>query len=296
MRRFDQEDGEGRRASIPDGVAPDELTHERVSELLEQAAKAEQPLGRDPVTDQPIFLKVGRFGPYIMRGMPEDEDKKNASLLKGMKPEDVDLATALKLLVLPREVGKHPESGNPIMAYNGRFGPYIKCGDDTRSLPADLSPIEVSLEQALALLAQPKAQRRGFGAPREPLKVVGESPVTKQPINLFDGRYGYYVTDGETNASLPKGASHETLTLEEALRLLAERAALGPPAKKRRGAKKGAAPKKKKAAAAVDGDAGDGEAPAKKKKAKKSAPTAPVAAKKTPKKKAAKKGKKKVAK
>ena len=275
------EDAEGKRASIPEGVAPDELTHERVTELLAQAAKAEQPLGYDPETGKPVFLKVGRFGPYIMRGHPDDEEKpKNASLLKDMKPDDVDLATALKLLQLPREVGKHPESGNPIVAYNGRFGPYIKAGDDTRSLPADLSPLEVSQEQAVALLAQPKAQRRGFGAPREPLKVVGESPVTKQPIKMFDGRYGYYVTDGETNASLPKGTSHETLSLDEALRLLADRAALGPPAKKKRGAKKTTA--KKKAAPAAEA----GEAAPKKK-------SAPAAAKKTAKKTAKKAAKKK---
>src|SRR6185437_15355328 len=118
----------------------------------------DEPLGICPETGKPVFLKLGRFGPYVQRGTPDDEEKpKNASLLKGMKPEDVTLEVALKLLELPRELGNHPQSGLPIMAYNGRFGPYIKCGDDTRSLPAGLSPIDVTLPQALELLAQPKA-------------------------------------------------------------------------------------------------------------------------------------------
>ena len=232
-----------RRASLPPDLAPDELTIARALELLEQAALAEEPLGHCPETGKPVFLKVGRFGPYVQRGTLDDEEEKpkNASLLKGMEPADVNLEMALKLLQLPREVGLHPTTSQPVVAYNGRFGPYIKSGDDTRSLPATLSPLEVSLEQALELLAQPKPARRGFGAPREPLKVLGESPVTKQPIQLFDGRYGPYVTDGETNASIPKGVSVEELTVPQALELLATRAAMGPSKSKR---KKKAAPKR----------------------------------------------------
>jgi len=269
------EQGE-RRGSLRDETPPDELTVEAALEILDQAAQAEEPLGHCPDTGKPVYLKIGRFGPYVQRGTPEDEDKpKNASLLKGMKPEDVTLDVALRLLSLPRELGNHPENGQPVVAYNGRFGPYVKCGDETRSLPADVSPIDVTLEQALALLAQPKAMRRGFGAPKEPLKVFDESPVTKQKIQLLEGRYGLYLTDGETNASLPKGASADELTKEQALELLAARAALGPSKKSaRKKAKKAPAPKKK-AASAENGQGGPlkkavkKRAPAKRKAAKK---------------------------
>ncbi len=216
--------------------------------LLEQAGKAEEPLGVCPDTHKPVYLKVGRFGPYVQRGTPEDEEKpQNASLMKGMKPEDVDLATALKLLTLPRNLGDHPQQAQPVMAYNGRFGPYVKCGEETRSLPADVSPLDVTLAQAVELLAQPKTRGRGAAAKKEPLKVFDVSPVTGTKVQLLDGRYGPYLNDGETNASLPKGASIEELTFAEALDLLAARAALGPPKKKKRAktsAPKSAAPKK----------------------------------------------------
>jgi DNA topoisomerase-1 len=215
--------------------------------LLGQAAQSEQPLGYCPVTNKPVFLKVGRFGPYVQRGSTDDEERpKNASLLKGMRPEDVTLEVALKLLQLPRELGTHPQTAQNVVAYNGRFGPYVKCGEETRSLPAALSPIDVTLQQALELLAQPKAMRRGFGAPREPVKVFDESPVTGQKIQLLEGRYGLYLSDGVTNASLPKGAEAGDLTKEQALELLAARAAMGPPKKKapRRGGAKKATPKK----------------------------------------------------
>ncbi|MCE9555494.1 MAG: type I DNA topoisomerase [Planctomycetes bacterium] len=259
------EQGE-RRASIPEDLAPDEMSLEAAVKLLDSAQQSEEPLGICPDTLKPVYLKMGRFGPYIQRGIPDDEEKpKNASLMKGMNPQDVDLATALKLLSLPRDLGPHPENGQPIIAQNGRFGPYIKCGDDTRSLPADVSPIDVTFEQAVELLAQPKAARRGFGAKREPLKAFNESPVTKQPVQLFEGRYGLYVTDGETNASLQKGTSAEALTFEEALNLLAERAAKGPPVKKGRFARRGGG---KKAAGSEDSTA---TAPAKKGVKKKSA-------------------------
>ena len=249
-----------RRASIPDGFPPDELTLAAAQGMLSQAAVADEPLGSDPETGRPVFIKVGRFGPYVQMGRPEDEDKpKNASLLKGMKVEDVTLAVALKLLELPRTIGIREADGEPIVAYNGRFGPYIKAGDDTRSLPAGVSPLEVTYAESVKLLAEPKVQKGRFGAaPREPLKVLGESPVTKQPIKLFEGRYGQYVTDGVTNASLPKGTTLEEATLELALPLLEARAAAGPPAKKKRPAKKAVAssakkkPAKKKAKAAEE--------------------------------------------
>jgi DNA topoisomerase-1 len=227
-----------RTASLPEDTPPDEVTLDLALKLLEQAQQADEPLGTCPETGKPVYLKVGRFGPYVQRGNPEDEEKpQNASLLKGMNPADVDLATALKLLTLPRNLGDHPQLGQPVMAYNGRFGPYVKCGEETRSLPAEISPIDVTLEQAVHLLAQPKQRGRGrAAAKREPLKVFDESPVTKQKVQLLDGRYGPYVTDGETNASVPKGTSVEELTFQEALDLLTARAAAGP--SKRKGAKK----------------------------------------------------------
>ena len=235
-----------RRASIPDGFPPDELTIDAAVNLLSQAAVADEPLGTSPETGQPIYLKIGRFGPYIQLGAADDEEKKNASLLKGMKPEDVTVEVALKLLSLPRMLGVREADGEKITVYNGRFGPYVKAGTDTRSLPATMSPLEITLPEALELLAQPKAQKRGFGAARTPLKVLGESPVTKQPVNLFEGRYGPYVTDGVSNASLPKDTSIDDATLEMALPLLAARAAAGPSVKKKRPAKKAAGGTKKK--------------------------------------------------
>jgi DNA topoisomerase-1 len=227
------EQGE-RTASLPEDTPPDEVTLEVALGLLDQAQQGEEPLGMCPDTGKPVYLKVGRFGPYVQRGSMEDEDKpQNASLLKGMEPKDVDLATALKLLSLPRNLGDHPQQGKPVMAYNGRFGPYVKCGEETRSLPAGLSPLEVTLEQALALLAQPKVHGRGrAAAKREPLKVFDASPVTGQKVQLLDGRYGPYVTDGQTNASLPKGTEVDQLTFNEALDLLATRAAAGPSKRK----------------------------------------------------------------
>ncbi|MCI0334968.1 MAG: type I DNA topoisomerase [Planctomycetes bacterium] len=230
-----------RTASLPEETPPDEVTLDFALQLLEHAQQADEPLGVDPQTNKPVYLKVGRFGPYVQRGTPEDEEKpQNASLLKGMNPSDVDLATALRLLALPRNLGNHPQQNAPVMAYNGRFGPYVKSGEETRSLPADISPLDVTFEQAVHLLAQPKTHGRGrAAAKREPLKVFDASPVTGQKVQLLDGRYGPYVTDGQTNASVPKGTAIEELTFQEALDLLAARAAAGPP--KRRSAKKKAA-------------------------------------------------------
>ena len=139
----------------------------------------------------------------------------------------------------------HPENGEPIVAHNGRYGPYVKWGSESRSLPAGLSPLDVTLEQAVQLLAQPKAGRRSFSrTPKEPLKELGESPVTGNKIQLLEGRYGPYVTDGETNASLPKDLAPEDLTQERALVLLAERAAKGPTKRKKKAAKKKATKRK----------------------------------------------------
>jgi DNA topoisomerase-1 len=240
----------GRRASLPDGMTPDELTLAKATELLANAQIEENPLGYDPATNKPIYVKQGRFGPYVQLGTADDEEKpKYASLLKGQAPTEVTLELALKLLSLPRTVGNHPESGEPIVAQNGRFGPFLRCGQETRSLPAEITPIDVTLEQALALLAQPKVGRGGGRGrtPVEPLKVFAESPVTGQPIKLLPGRYGPYLTDGQTNASLPKEVQPESLTLPQALALLAEREGKGGGSRKklprRGGPAKAGAPK-----------------------------------------------------
>ncbi|MEC7497402.1 MAG: type I DNA topoisomerase, partial [Planctomycetota bacterium] len=220
------EQGE-RKASLPEDLPPDELTLESALELLKKAETGDEPLGICPDTHKPVFVKSGRFGPYVQLGLADEGEKpKNAGLLKGMSVEDITLEVALKLLSLPRLVGEHPDSKEVIEAFNGRYGPYIKCGSETRSLPDDVSPLDVQLEQSLFLLSQPK--RRGRSAPKEPIKTFESSPITEQPIRLLEGRYGPYVTDGETNASLPKGTETETVTFEQALQLLAERAAKGP--------------------------------------------------------------------
>ena len=230
------EQGE-RKASLPEDLPPDELTLESALELLKKAETGDEPLGICPDTHKPVFVKNGRFGPYVQLGLADEGEKpKNAGLLKGMSVEDITLEVALKLLSLPRLVGEHPDSKEVIEAFNGRYGPYIKCGSETRSLPDDVSPLDVQLEQSLFLLSQPK--RRGRSAPKEPIKTFESSPITEQPIRLLEGRYGPYVTDGETNASLPKGTETETVTFEQALQLLAERAAKGPSRKKKKTKKK----------------------------------------------------------
>ena len=200
-------------------------------------------------------------------GEADDEEKKNASLLKGMSPETLDLETAIKLLSLPRTLGMHPESGEPIIATQGRFGPFIKHGTDSRSLGPDHNLMEITLEEALSLLAQPKAAGRGRAAAAPPLKEFDASPVTGNKIVLRDGRYGLYVNDGETNASLPKDISGDDLTFEQAVDLLAARAAAGGSKKKtkRSSAKKSTTKKKttaskkagKKAKPASDSDSDD---------------------------------------
>jgi DNA topoisomerase-1 len=237
-----------RRASLPDKMPPDEVTLAASLEMLDKAKTADEPLGTCPDTGKPVFLKIGRFGPYVQRGSTdEDEKPQNASLLKGMQPEDITLETALKLLSLPRELGSHPETTEAVIVSNGRFGPYVKCAAETRSLPDAISPLDVTLEQALELLAQPKRGRRG-GPGKEPIKVFDASPVTGQPVRLMEGRYGPYVTDGETNASLPRGVPPDQVELPQALELLKVRAEQGPSKGAKRRAAKTATPKAVKTA------------------------------------------------
>jgi DNA topoisomerase-1 len=244
-----------RRASLPDKLAPDELSVSSALDMLDKAGQGDEPLGICPDTHKPVFVKTGRFGPYVQRGTTEDDEKpQNASLLKGMTVEDVDLGIALKLLSLPRNLGNHPESNMPIEVFNGRYGPYTKCGEETRSLPENISPLDITLEQAVYLLSQPKTRRGGApatAARKEPLKVFDASPVTNEPVRLLAGRYGPYVTDGVTNASLPKDAAPEEITMEYALTLLQARAEAGPgkkrPARRKTATAKKAAPVKKAA-------------------------------------------------
>jgi DNA topoisomerase-1 len=172
-----------------------------------------------------------------MASLDGEEKPKNASIPKEVPPAEVTLEQALKWLSLPRTLGQHPETKEDVIATSGPYGPYVKSGKESRSLPNDLAPTDVTLEQALHLLAQPKTRGRGRAAAPEPLKVFEPSPETKQPIKLLSGRYGAYVTDGETNATLPRDISPENLTFADAVQLLAERKAKGPP-KKWRGRKK----------------------------------------------------------
>jgi DNA topoisomerase-1 len=212
------------RASVPEMQPPDELTVEAALALLESAQKQPETLGRDPETGQPVYLKIGRYGPYVQLGdATEGEKPKMASLLRGMQPEDVDLELALKLLGLPRTLGQHPGDGQPVIATNGRFGPYVKWGSEIRSIPAGMSPLEISLEQAVELLKQPKGRRRA--AQPAKLKELGTHPVSDLPIVILSGRYGPYVTDGKINASLPRGVTAEQISMDEAVNLLEARAA-----------------------------------------------------------------------
>ncbi|MBP9837820.1 MAG: type I DNA topoisomerase [Proteobacteria bacterium] len=237
------------RASVPDNVAYDELTTELAESILANASLEPTSLGNHPETNLPIYVKTGRFGPYVQMGEMSDDKKekpKMASLLPGMTPQEVTLETAIKLLSLPRTVGKNPENGEDIVAANGRFGPYIKCGSDTRSIPQDLtSPIDITVEQAIELLKQPKTRGRQSAAKPATLREIGNHPISQLPLSIKNGRYGPYVTDGTLNASLPKGSDPQTYPLEEAVALLQARAEKMP-VKKTRG-KKAAAPKAEKA-------------------------------------------------
>jgi len=208
-------------ASIPDQVAPDELTVERALELL-TAPSGDRELGTDPETGLAVSLRSGRFGPYVQLGEQEESGKpKRASLFKSMEPEEVTLEAALQLLSLPRLVGVDPADGEDISAMNGRYGPYIKKGSETRSLENEEQLLTVTLDEALALLAQPKRRRGQQSA--APLRELGVDPASGKPVVLKSGRYGPYVTDGEVNGSLRKGDDPDTITLDRAAELLQAR-------------------------------------------------------------------------
>jgi DNA topoisomerase-1 len=215
------------RATVPPELAPDELTAEKAEELLAQP-NGERELGTDPETRATIVARTGRYGPYVTEVLPEGAAAKprTASLFKSMSVETIDLDQALRLLSLPRVVGADPADGVEIEALNGRYGPYIKKGTETRSLEREEQVFEITLDEALELLSKPKEQRRRAAAP--PLKELGADPVTQRPVVVKTGRFGVYVTDGETNASLRPGDDVDTLTPERAAELLADRRARGP--------------------------------------------------------------------
>ncbi len=214
------------RASLPEDVVPDELTPERAEELLARPGES-RVLGVDPETGRTIVIRAGRYGPYVTEELPEGatEKPRTGSLFGSMSPETVTLEEALRLLSLPRAVGSAPD-GEEVLARNGRYGPYVEKGKETRSLDSEEQIFTISLDEALALLAAPKA-RRGRGAAQAPLRELGADPSSGRPVVVRDGRFGPYVTDGETNASLRGGDSVESLTLDRAVELLAERRAKG---------------------------------------------------------------------
>ena len=224
------------RASIPEDLPPDELTVERAEELL-VAPSGDRTLGTDPATELPVLARSGRFGPYVQLGEAVEGGGKprTASLFKTMAVDTVTLEDALELLRLPRVVGVDPESGQEILALNGRFGPYLKKGSDTRSLESEEQLLVVALDEALALFAQPKTRRGRASA--TPLRELGADPESGGPVVVRSGRFGPYVTDGTTNASLRKGDDPESITIERAAELLADRRAAGPPVKRARAAK-----------------------------------------------------------
>jgi DNA topoisomerase-1 len=244
------------RASIPDELPPDELTVAKAEELLSQPA-GDRVLGTDPATGLAVVAKAGRYGPYVQLGELKEGSKekpRTASLFKSMSLDTVTLDEALQLLTLPRTIGVDPADGAEIVAMNGRYGPYIKKGNDSRSIDSEEKLLTITLEEALAILAEPK-RRRGQAAAAGPLREMGADPATGKPIVVKDGRFGPYVTDGEYNASLRKGDSVEELTIERAAELLAEKRAAGPPKAKKAGAAKKAGGAKKAGAAKKAGGA-----------------------------------------
>lgn len=247
-------DATPRRVNLPDDLAPDELTAEKARELIDAPVQVDRVLGVNPENGKQVVVKDGRFGPYVTEVEPEPEEAapavdaatgevveapkpkrgakkaaaakpRTASLFKSMQIEEVDLPTALKLLDLPRVVGADPESGDEITAQNGRYGPYLKKGAETRTLPSEDAIFEIDLAGAIELLAQPKyGARRASSA----LKEFAEDPVSGKPIKVKDGRFGPYVTDGTTNATIPRAESVEDITFERAVELLQIKRDKGP--------------------------------------------------------------------
>ncbi|MFB7274045.1 type I DNA topoisomerase [Streptomyces sp. NPDC056244] len=232
VERGDKDEEGHQRADVPEDLAPDELTVEYAEELLAKPS-GDFELGADPVTGHQIVAKDGRYGPYVTEILPDGTPKtgknavkpRTASLFKSMSLDTVTLDDALRLMSLPRVVGKDAE-GVEITAQNGRYGPYLKKGTDSRSLETEDQLFGITLDEALAIYAQPK--QRGRAAAKPPLKELGTDPVSERPVVVKDGRFGPYVTDGETNATLRTGDSVEEITPERGYELLAEKRAKGP--------------------------------------------------------------------
>ena len=214
------EDAEARRGDVPADLPPDELTTERARELIETKATGDRELGAHPDTGRTIEVKVGRYGPYVSEVLEDDAPKKakpkRASLFKSMSPDTVTLDEAVLLLSLPRVVAVKDDV--EVTAQNGRFGPYLKAGSETRSLPSEESLLTISEAEAMELLAQPK-QRRGRGAASG--REIGADPATGSAVQVRAGRYGPYVSDGTTNATIPKAENPDEITIERAAELLA---------------------------------------------------------------------------
>jgi DNA topoisomerase-1 len=228
------EDEDGRRANVADDLPPDELTVDLARELLAKPVGEERELGLDPETSRMVVAKNGRFGPYVTEILDEDAPKgakpRTGSLFASMSIYTVTLEQALQLMSLPRVVGADVD-GVEITAQNGRYGPYLKKGSDSRSLESEDQIFSITLEDAQAIYAQPKQPRRAAAKP--PLKDLGADPASGRPMIIKEGRFGPYVTDGEINATLRRGDDIETITSERAAELLAEKRAKGPAPKKR---------------------------------------------------------------
>src|SRR3954447_22529193 len=237
---------DGQRVNVPDDIAPDELTVEKAEELFNQPNE-DVLLGTDPDSGLPVIAKAGRFGPYVTEQLPEgapaSAKPRTASLLKSMALDTVPLDDALKLLSLPRTRGEL--DGEPVTVQNGRYGPYAKKGTDSRSLESEEQLFTFTLAEAKELFAQPKTRGRRTGASAPPLRELGEDPASGKPMVIKDGRFGPYVTDGETNASLRKGDEVASITVQRAAELLADRRAAAPSPRRRSAPAKKAAPAKK---------------------------------------------------
>jgi DNA topoisomerase I len=224
------------RQTLPPDIAPDELTAARAEEILAMGSQ-EHELGVDPESGRTVALRSGRYGPYVTEVVEGDEKPRTASLFKSMTPETVTLEEALRLLTLPRVVGE--VEGEEVLAANGRYGPYVKRGKESRSLDTEEQLFAITLDEALAKLAEPRARGRQA---KPPLKELGDDPVSGKPVVLKEGRFGPYVTDGETNASLRAGDAIESITPERAAELIQARREAGPakkkPVKKRTSKKK----------------------------------------------------------
>lgn len=215
-----KKDKEELTTSLPNDMDPSDITMEKLESLIKMSEEEDKPIGHDPETGEAIYLLSGRYGPYIQRGRVTEENKKpkRVSLLKGMKPEDVDLNLALRLLELPRSLGNHPDTGKEVKAGVGRFGPFVVHDGTFKSIPKTDHVLEIDLNRAVELLAQKSASKRS-----NEIKDLGKHPKTEQPVKVMTGRYGPYIKYGKKNISLPNNAVPEDFTLQQAVELISEK-------------------------------------------------------------------------